>query len=258
LATGIAHAFVAMHALLDDRPAHGIAAVFDGLLLRQRERLRNAARHQQRQTRKAMTSRYGHGGSPIWVMFEQATAFGLSTKAYATPCLHQLSGPVKRGYIRPKGQFGAIIMKSIVVASCLLALALTGETAHAGNVLINQEEASLPAPPTTASVSLVTRGITRKPNVILTSPEASVSSPFNLQFKFEAHGGSKIKPNTFRIVYMRTPNVDLTARVKPFLTADGVEMTGAEVPPGQHMIKVTIADSENREGSAVFTLNVLK
>jgi hypothetical protein len=149
-------------------------------------------------------------------------------------------------------------MRSIVFISFLFAFALGSTAARAGNVLIKQEEASLPPPPTTASVTLVTRGITRKPNVILTSPGASVSSPFNLQFKFEAHGGSKIKPNTFHIIYMRTPNVDLTARVKPFATADGVEMTGAEAPPGQHMIKVTIFDSENREGSAVFTLNVLK
>jgi hypothetical protein len=149
-------------------------------------------------------------------------------------------------------------MKSAVFASCLLTLALIGEAAHAGNVLIKQEEASLPPPPTTASVTLVTRGITRKPNVILTSPEATVSSPFDLHFKFEAHGGSKIKPSTFHIIYMRTPNVDLTTRVKPFVTADGVEMAGAEAPPGLHMIKVTISDSENREGSAVFTLNVLK
>ena len=149
-------------------------------------------------------------------------------------------------------------MKSTVIGCCLLALVLSGRAASAGDVLIRPEEAALPPPPTAASVTLVTRGLTRKPDLILTSPEGSVSSPFNLQFKFEAHGGSKIKPNTFHLIYLRTPNVDLTARVKPYVTADGVEMIGAVVPPGQHMIKATIADSENREGSAVFTLNVLK
>jgi hypothetical protein len=153
---------------------------------------------------------------------------------------------------------GLRAMKSLVFASCLLALMPISGTAHAGNTLIKSEEASLPPPSTSASVTLVTRGITRKPNVILTSPGASVTSPFDLQFKFEAHGGSKIKPNTFHIIYLRTPNVDLTARVKPFVTTDGVDMTGAEAPPGKHMIKVTVSDSDNREGSAVFTLNVLK
>jgi hypothetical protein len=149
-------------------------------------------------------------------------------------------------------------MKSTVFGCCLLALALSGHAASAGDVLIKPEEAALPSPPKAASVTLVTRGLTRKPDLILTSPEGSVSSPFNLQFKFEAHGGSKIKPNTFHLIYLRTPNVDLTSRVKPYVTADGVEMNGAVAPPGQHTIKATIADSENREGSLVFVLNVLK
>jgi hypothetical protein len=149
-------------------------------------------------------------------------------------------------------------MKSTVIGCCLLALAFSGHAASAGEVLIRPEEAALPPPPTAASVTLVTRGLTRKPDVILMSPEGSVSSPFDLQFKFEAHGGSKIKPNTFHLIYLRTPNVDLTARVKAYVTAVGVDMNGAVVPPGRHTIKATIADSENREGSTVFVLNVLK
>jgi hypothetical protein len=148
-------------------------------------------------------------------------------------------------------------MKSTVFVCCLLALVLSGHGASAGEVLIKPEEAALP-PPTTASVTLITRGLSRKPEVILTSPGGSVTSPFNLQIKFEPHGGSKIKPNTFHLIYLKTPNVDLTARVKPYVTADGVEMIGAEAPPGQHMIKAVISDSENRESSTVFTLNLLK
>lgn len=149
-------------------------------------------------------------------------------------------------------------MRSAVFGSCVLALVLSAHAASAGEVLIKPEEAALPPPPNASSLTLVTRGITRKPNVVLASPEASVTSPFNLQFKFHAHGGSTIKPNSFHLIYLKSPNVDLTARVQPFVTADGVEMTGAEAPPGKHLIKVLISDSENREATAVFTLNVLK
>lgn len=146
-------------------------------------------------------------------------------------------------------------MRSIVFGCCLLALFLSGHAASAGNVLITPEEAALPSAP---GVTLATRGITRKPNIRMTSPKASVSAPFNLQFKFQAHGGSKIKPSSFHLIYLKTPNVDLTARVRPYVTPEGVDVPEAEAPPGQHMIKATIADSENREGSAVFVLNILK
>lgn len=140
----------------------------------------------------------------------------------------------------------------------MLALALSGHAASAGTVLIKPEEAALPSPPDAPSIALLTRGITRRPNVVLTSPEASVTSPFNLNIKFQAHGGSSIKPDSFHLIYLKKPNVDLTARVKPYVTANGVNMVGAEAPPGRHMIKVMISDNADREASFVFVLNVLK
>jgi hypothetical protein len=151
-------------------------------------------------------------------------------------------------------------MRFKLFALCLLAFALSGVPAHAGEVLIKPDEAALPPAPGTATSKLafITRGLTRRPNVILTSPVASVTSPFTLKLAFKAHGGSTIKPGSFEAIYLKKPNVDLTARVTPFVTANGVDMVGAEAPPGRHVIKVKITDSDGREGSAVVVVNVLK
>ncbi|HZT27498.1 MAG TPA: hypothetical protein VFA57_17510 [Pseudolabrys sp.] len=148
-------------------------------------------------------------------------------------------------------------MWAAFIGGCLVALAM-GSSARAGTVLIKSEEAALPPPSTAKTVSLTTRGITRRPSIVLVSPEASVTSPFVLQFKFEAHGGSVIRPNSFHLIYLRTPNVDLTARVRPYVTANGVIVTDAEAPPGEHMLRVEISDNENRDSSAVFVVNVRK
>jgi hypothetical protein len=147
-------------------------------------------------------------------------------------------------------------MKLIYFGACVLALVLGGNGARAGGVLIRPEEAALPPAPNAAGG--LTRGLTRRPDVALTSPEAGMASPFNLQFKFQAHGGSTIKPNSFHLIYLKSPNVDLTARVKPYVTKEGVEMIGAQAPPGRHMIKVMISDNSDREASAVFVLDVIK
>jgi hypothetical protein len=149
-------------------------------------------------------------------------------------------------------------MRFILLGCCLLALAVSNQAANAGTVLITPDEAALPPAPNSRTIALVTRGITRRPSVTLTSPEASVTSPFTLEFKFAAHGGSTIKPGSFHLIYLKKPNVDLTARVKPFVTANGVDMVGAEAPPGTHLLKVQISDSDNRQTAAVFTLKVLK
>ena len=52
--------------------------------------------------------------------------------------------------------------------------------------------------------------------------------------------------------------MDLLPRVKAGLSAGGIELAGAEVPPGEHQIRVTVQDSEGRQSSTVLQLNVVK
>jgi hypothetical protein len=141
-------------------------------------------------------------------------------------------------------------MKSIF-AGCLLTLILN-VSATAGETLIWPDEAALPPAPSPSN----TRALTRKPEVILISPVVSVNSPFELRLKFRAHGGSRIEPKSFRLIYLKSPNIDLTERVGRYVTAQGLEMIDAEAPAGQHPMKATISDSDNREGSAVFTVSI--
>ena len=41
---------------------------------------------------------------------------------------------------------------------------------------------------------------------------------------------------------MRTPNVDLTIRVKPFVQPTGIDIPEVELPAGDHMVRVDIRD----------------
>lgn len=148
-------------------------------------------------------------------------------------------------------------MRSIVFGSCLLTL-IVSSPATAGNVLIKPEEAALPPAVPLATGATNSRALTRRPEVILVSPDKSVNSPFALRLNFHAHGGSRINPSSFHLIYLKTPNVDLTARVAPYVKAQGLDMTDVEAPPGLHVIKAVISDSENREGSTIFTLSILK
>jgi hypothetical protein len=146
----------------------------------------------------------------------------------------------------------------MVLGWCFLALALSSHVAGAGNVLITPEEAALPPSTNAPKDPMTARAITRRPDVTLVSPEKGVASPFKLQFRFQAHGGGSIKLDSFHLIYLKNPTVDLTARVRPYLTASGVEMAEAEAPPGRHMIEAKISDSDGREFSGVFVLNVIK
>lgn len=122
--------------------------------------------------------------------------------------------------------------------------------------LISAKEAALPA----ASGTLATRGISRGPSVKMVSPEAdtSVSSPIDFKVNFEARGEGKIDPDSVKVVYMKSPFVDLTPRLKGSISAKGINFAKADVPPGLHTIRVTVKDSDGRETNSVFTLNVTK
>jgi hypothetical protein len=149
-------------------------------------------------------------------------------------------------------------MRFVVLGLCVLAFALSGEAARAGNLLISADEGALPPASDATRIPVTTRAITRRPDLILVSPTKSVHSPFNLQFKFQAHGSSGIKPESFHLIYLKKPTVDLTARVRPYIQATGLTMPQAEAPAGRHVIEARISDSDGREAVGVFTFEVVK
>jgi hypothetical protein len=122
--------------------------------------------------------------------------------------------------------------------------------------LITPSEAALPAPQITGHE----RGISRGPTVVIKSPNAAgaIQSPLNLQITFDPHGGSKVDVDSVLLTYMRTPAIDLTQRIKPYIAANGIYVVNAEVPPGTHTLRVDVSDTDGRTSSADFTFSVSK
>jgi hypothetical protein len=149
-----------------------------------------------------------------------------------------------------------IVRIRCVGLSLILAVAAIAVSApaYAAQVLITEEEANLPPP--RGAITTDRRGITRGPKVELVDDIQPVHSPMHLQLKFESYGGAKIDPSSVKVTYMRTPNVDLTGRVKPFVQSTGIDMPDVQLPVGDHMVRVEIKDSDGRSGSASFVLKV--
>ncbi len=121
--------------------------------------------------------------------------------------------------------------------------------------LIKADEAKLPA----AAGALNTRGIARGPAIKVLTPDlATLSSPFELKVAFEARGGAKIDPAATKVTYLKATPVDLLPRVKSGLSESGMILPGAETPPGEHQIQISVQDSEGRATQTVITLNVIK
>lgn len=136
-----------------------------------------------------------------------------------------------------------------------LAALISGAPAPA-EVLISESEAKAP-PGTDTDLSM--RGITRGPAIEQVSPDPAakdVKSPLPLRVKFSAHNSATIDPKAVKVTYLRQSPVDLTARLQGHLTASGIDMKDAEVPPGAHVIRVDVKDSQGRVSTAMIKLTV--
>jgi len=146
-------------------------------------------------------------------------------------------------------------------AKVLLRLCLVGWVALASQVcvagpLITPQEAALPP----AEASTQGRAISRGPGIKQITPDLSgsgVKSPLTLKIAFEPRGGSKINTGSVNVVYLKSPVVDLTGRVKPGLTETGIDLPNSAIPPGDHQIRVTVQDTEGRQSSALISLKVV-
>ena len=143
-------------------------------------------------------------------------------------------------------------LSHVLLATSLVLSSQVGVAAS----LISTKEAALPP----AAGALATRGISRGPGVKMASPEADtpVMAPFDFKVNFEPRGDAKIDPGSVKVVYMKSPFVDLTPRLKSAISANGIDFAKADVPPGTHTIRVTVKDSEGRETNSVLNLVVNK
>ena len=125
---------------------------------------------------------------------------------------------------------------------------------YAAQVLITEEEAKLPPPK--GAVVTDRRGVTRGPKIKVIDESEPMHSPMHLKLTFESFGGAKIDPDSVKVTYLKTPNVDLTPRIKSFVQATGIDIPDVQLPAGDHMVRVDVKDSDGRIGSTSFILRV--
>jgi hypothetical protein len=135
-------------------------------------------------------------------------------------------------------------------------LAATAEPAAALE-LVTASEAALPAgsPP-----SIKTRGSpTRRPEIVVVwpSPDAGMlHSPFDMRIRFRAFGGAQIDPDSVVVTYLKQPAIDITQRIMPYISAAGIEVKQAQVPPGTHTFWIEVKDNDGRFTSTELSIKV--
>jgi hypothetical protein len=118
--------------------------------------------------------------------------------------------------------------------------------------LISASEAQLPEPP---PLEDSVRGVNAGPSLIQMLPPrgGATRSPFRLWFRF----AMPCDPATITLSLPKQPSVDLTSRIKPYVTAQGVDIPDAEAPPGNYKLRFVIRDASGtqRAGIVIFSVS---
>lgn len=148
-----------------------------------------------------------------------------------------------------------VLLRHILPAALALAATLTAARAADPIQLITRQEAGLPA---AGAASAGTRNLTRGPAIdTLPTPDKGVDGkPFRLAVRFMPSNGVPIDPSSVRVFYRRQPPVDITERVKTYITPAGIDAPAVVVPPGTHVIEIEATDKEGRTGRRQLTLTV--
>ena len=124
-----------------------------------------------------------------------------------------------------------------------------GSAAFAQVQLVTSDEANRPDQQITS-----TRAISRGPTVKLISNAAVDSKTFLFKIAMEPKGGSKLDTHSFKIEYLKNPPVELTERLKFAFSGNQLFIPAASIPKGVHTFKVSVKDTDGREGQSVISL----
>jgi len=150
----------------------------------------------------------------------------------------------------------------VIVLSAMLLLA--GEPGHALKTkelwLITPQEAALaPAPDGTGKDEVAVGGeADLGPAIEVIKPTNGGRShpPVEVDIKFVPKT-SPVDISTVKVTLKKLFNIDLTDRVQPYVTANGIHIPGAQLPSGVHTVRISIADKDGLRSFKDVTFEVV-
>jgi hypothetical protein len=121
--------------------------------------------------------------------------------------------------------------------------------------LLTAAEAALPA---SAQVGLAGVSVDDGPTIVIDRPSdgATVANGFPLYILYEAVGRETIDTATVKLICRKQPQVNLTARIKPYIGEKGIWIEHVRMPPGHYRLRLSLADTKGRTAEREFSLTV--
>ncbi|MBI5043314.1 MAG: LPP20 family lipoprotein [Nitrospirae bacterium] len=89
---------------------------------------------------------------------------------------------------------------------------------------------------------------------VVTPEEGKVyAPPVNIELNFITKGLAEIDLSTLKVEYLKLFSIDITQRVLPYVSKQGIKISNAQFPSGTHNLKITIGDKKGAVTIQKFT-----
>jgi len=86
--------------------------------------------------------------------------------------------------------------------------------------------------------------------------EVIEGKPFALVVRLTPRDGAAPDPETLRIECLKSPAIDLTPRIRSYVSGEGVNIDKVTLPAGLHHFRVSVSDARGRMSEKDFTIVV--
>ncbi|MBI4683310.1 MAG: hypothetical protein HY757_09460 [Nitrospirae bacterium] len=140
-----------------------------------------------------------------------------------------------------------IISLFLVSAACAASETIT---------LITREEGAIKEAP--RDLYEVGRVLNDGPDIKLLEPRTNIENiaPVKVSIRFVPVEGNEIDLSKLKVEYLKFVTINLTDRVLPYTTKDGILLEKADLPAGKHTLRVTIGDIKGGVTQEVFTVKL--
>lgn len=135
-----------------------------------------------------------------------------------------------------------VVAIGIAIGVLCLASAVHAET---GDWLITPEEAAMapPAQPPRGIVGVGREDISIGPIIEVVEPLNGGRGPMPIQvlIRFTPRA-EPIDLASLKVTLVKFIQIDITDRIRPFVTPEGIQVKEAKIPPGKHRVRITVSD----------------
>jgi hypothetical protein len=96
------------------------------------------------------------------------------------------------------------------------------------------------------------------PRIVVNSPQTgeTYTAPVAIDIRFEPRDDADVDLNSLKVVYVKLIKIDITERVAPYASTDGITVPQADLPAGNHTLILSIADAHGKTSSQIIHVKI--